>query len=205
MGRLLAVLLVALVAAGAASAATPKPSAHDRALVRRIEAQSETFAKLASQTKSEESALVKCNFAKKNPAQAFAAAIAVLPALLIQIVTEYKPQFLQLRDLLASMHPDSPLFAQWLGDERQSFALLLQFDNGGKPIDLCKAGEVMLSKKSTAADVKAVLGIDPAVVSKLFQGSQTSLDKKLTRIKPKMRSFFVAAGLSPARAKALTT
>jgi hypothetical protein len=202
--RIVTLLAVALVvAAGAAAATAPKPDGHDRVIVRRIDAQSNALATLASKTKSEEPALQKCSFMKKDPVQAFAAAIAVLPAILIQVVDEYRPEFVKLRDLLDSLHPDSALFTQWLGAERQSVRLLLRFDNGGKQIDLCKAGEVMLSKTSTAADVQEVLGIDPALIAKLFDNSKAGPETTLTRLKPKMRTFFVAAGLSAKRADAI--
>jgi len=63
----------------------------------------------------------------------------------------------------------------------------------------------MMSKSSTAADVKAVLGIDPALVAKLFTNSQSGPQATLTRLNPQMRTFFVAAGLKPADAKILTS
>ena len=202
--RIVAVIVVALVAAGAAAAA--RPDAHDRALVQRLQGEANAFAALASNAGSDDPALQKCSFMKtKDPAKAFAAAFAVLPALLIQVVSEYKPQFTKLRQVLGGMHPDSPLFAKWLVAERQNLGLLLQFDNGGKPIDLCKAGEVMLSKSSTADDVRAVLGIDPALVAKLFTSNQSGSQSTVTRLNPQMRTFFIQAGLSAKAAKALTS
>ena len=203
--RVVAVVAVALLAAGAATASS-RPDAHDRTLVHRLQAQANTFAALASQANNEDPALQKCSFMKtKDASKAFAGAIAVLPALLVKIVGEYKPQFTKLRGVLAAMHPDSNLFAKWIVAERQNLGVLLQFDNGGKPVDLCKAGEVMLSKSSTAADVKAVLGIDPALVAKLFSSSQSGPQATLTRIKPQMRTFFVQAGLSEKQATGLTS
>jgi hypothetical protein len=202
--RFVAVLIAALVAAGAAAAS--RPDAHDRALVHRVQAQANTFTVLASHAKSEETALQKCSFMKtKNASQAFAAAVAILPALVVQIVGEYKPQFTKLRRALAGMQPDSQLFANWIAAERQNLGLLLRFDNGGKPIDLCKAGEVMLSKSSTAADVRAALGIDPALVARLFSSNQSGSQSTIARLNPKMRTFFVQAGLSAKAAKALTS
>jgi hypothetical protein len=202
--RFLAVVVVALVCAGAATAA--RPDAHDRALVHRLQAETNAFAVLASHGSSEDPALQKCSFMKtKDAAKAFAAAFAVLPALLVQIVSQYKPQFTHLRQVLGGMQPDSQVFAKWLVAERQNLGLLLQFDNGGKPIDLCKAGEVMLSKSSTAADVRAVLGIDPALIAKLFTSGQSGSQSTITLLNPQMRTFFVQAGLTPKAAKALTS
>ena len=196
--------MIALVAAGAAAAA--RPDAHDRVLVHRLQAEANAFAALASRAGNEDPALEKCSFMKtKDAAKAFAAAFAVLPALIVQIVGEYKPQFTELRQVLAGMHPDSRLFAKWIAAERQNLGLLLRFDNGGKPIDLCKAGEVMLSKSSTAADVRAVLGIDPALVAKLFTSNQSGSQSTIARLNPQMRTFFVQAGLSAKAAKALTS
>jgi hypothetical protein len=198
-----AVLAAALALTGVgASSTVPRP--HDRALVKQLVTQVNTFSALSSST-SDDKALKKCSFLKKNPAQAFAAVIAILPALLIEVVGQNKPQFVKLRGELAAMHPDSTLFRQWLGAEVKSLDLLLLFDNGGKPVDLCKAAQVMLSKKSTAADVHAVLGIDPALVAKLYQSGESGAGRMLTKLNPKMRTFFISAGMTPKQAKVLTS
>ena len=201
--RAVLVLLSVLALAGVASAAAP--DAHDRALVRKLAAQANTFSALASKSNSNDDALKKCAFLKQNPSQAFAAAIALLPALLIQVVSEFKPQFVKLRGVLAAMRPDSTLFAQWAGAEVKSLDLLLKFDNHGKKIDLCKAAEVMLSKTSTSKEIRAVLGIDPALIAKLFASGTSGASATLTKLNPKMRKFLVAAGLTSKQAKALTS
>jgi hypothetical protein len=200
-------LSLALVAAGTA-AASSAPDAHDRALVRQIDALATTFDRLPSQSQSQDldKVLANCSFAKgKDPSQAFAGAFVLLPALLIETVSQVRPQLVQARDLLASMRPDSPLFARWLAAEKKSITFLLQFDNGGKPIDMCKAAKVMLAKSSTPAQIQAVLGIDPRLIAKVFTGSMASSTDAITRLNPRMRTFFISAGLSRKHALALTS
>jgi hypothetical protein len=197
--------MLALATAGAATASS-KPDAHDRALARQIDALATTFGRLPSQQQDLDKALANCSFMKgKDPSQAFAGAIALLPALLIETVNKFRPQLVQARDLLAPMHPDSQLFAQWLAAERKSLAFLFQFDNGGKQIDLCKAAKVMLEKGSTPAEIKAVLGIDPAAIAKAFDGSMAAATDAVTRLNPRMRTFFVSAGMPRKHAVSLTS
>ena len=197
----LAATLVLALAGVAAAASAPTP--HDRALVRRLAAQVSTFKTVASST-SDNLALKNCAYLKKHPAQAFAAVFAVLPALVINVVTEYKPQLVKLRNTLTAMHPNSPLFARWLGAELKNFDLLLRFDNGGRPIDLCEAVQVMTSKTTTPAQLHALLGIDPQLVATLFQSSSSGASATLTKLNPKMRAFFVSAGMTVKQAAALT-
>jgi hypothetical protein len=199
-----AVLALAATAATAATAAAPKPDAHDRALAARLSAKVSTFREVAasSDDNSLQRSLDRCPLMKKDPGQAFAAVFVLLPALLAGLVNEYRPQLADLRDTVAAMHPHAPVFRQWLDAERRSFGLLLQFDNHGKKIDLCEAATVMLDKHSTADDIHRVLGIDPRLIPKLFQSTSSS---KVTKLNPRMRTFFVAAGVSKANAKALTS
>jgi hypothetical protein len=100
------------------------------------------------------------------------------------------------------MHPHSTLFRKWAAAEASNFGLILQFDNHGQKIDLCESATVMLDKKSTAADVHRVLGIDPSLIAKLFSSSSSSA---ATKLDPQMEKFFVAAGLSAKDAKTLTS
>lgn len=203
----LVVAAAALAAAATAGAATPRPDAHDRALVSQLGGKVATFQAVATQTNGGnelKTALAKCPLLKKDPAQAFAAVFALLPALLIDVVNQYRPQLTDVRDTLARMHPNSPLFRQWLAAEVQVLGLTLEFDNHGKKIDLCRAATVMLDKKSSAQDVKNALGVAPAVIAKLFQGGSSAASATLKRLNPQMRAFFVAAGLSPKVAAALT-
>ena len=92
----------------------------------------------------------------------------------------------------------------WVGAETRNLEVILAFDNHGAKIDLCRAATVMLSKSSTADDVHRVLGIDPALIAKLFSGGSSSANTTLTRLNPQMRRFFVAAGLSQKDAAVLT-
>jgi hypothetical protein len=195
----------AAILAGPISAASPKPDAHDRALAARLDAKVQTFKKIAAKTaggSSLQQSLDQCAFMKKDPGQAFAALFALLPALLTQLVNDFRPQLQDIHRTVRGMDPHSALFKKWATAEGQSFALILRFDNHGKKVDLCEAATVMLDKKSTADDVHQVLGIDPALVAQLFQSPASAT---LTKLNPQMRTFFVAAGLSPAHAKALTS
>lgn len=202
--RALAVAIALLaLASGAARAAAPKPDHHDRVLAAKLNAKVATFRAIVGSTGSKtQSSLNDCPLVKKDPSQAFAVLFAAVPALLTQMVGEYKPQLVALRATLGSLHPDAPLFRQWITALGQSFDLLLQFDNHGKKVDLCRAATVMLDKHSTAADIHRVLGIDPLLVAKIFAGK---LSTKVNKLNPRMRTFFIAAGLSKKNATTLTS
>jgi hypothetical protein len=210
MGRLLCALVagavLSLPATGVASAAkAPKPDAHDRAVAAQLVARLVTFEKLTASTKDSsdlQSALQRCPAVGKSPSKVLAAAFSLFPALLIQIVNEYGPQLRDLRTMLASMHADAPLFQQWLHAEHDDLSLILEFDNHGKKIDLCKAATVMLDNKSTPADVQNVLGIDPAIIGQVFT---SPVSGTLTKIEPRVRVFLIAAGVSARNAKRLTS
>ena len=191
-----------------AVATTPRPDAHDRVLVSQLGAKAATLQAVASTTSGDnqlQKTLESCAFLKKNPKQEFAAVFALLPVLLIDVVNQYKPQLTDLRDTLGKMRPHALLFRQWLTAEGQSLSLILRFDNHGKKIDICRAATVLLDKKSTSRDVRNVLGIDPALIATLFQSGSTKASATLKRLNPQMRSFFIAAGLAPKTATALTT
>ena len=100
--------------------------------------------------------------------------------------------------------PDSTLFRSWVGAEQKNLELILAFDNHGAKIDLCRAATVMLDKSSTADDVQKVLGIDPSLIARLFSSGSSAAGASLTRLNPRMRTFFVAAGLSRKDAAILT-
>lgn len=204
--RLLFVLLAALAVAGAAGAATARPDAHDRLLVQQLGAKISSFKSLTAGENGDKSDLLnRCSAFKNDPAKAFAAAFAMLPALIVDVVNRYRPQLQDVRDTLASMRPNSPLFQQWLRAEGDSFDLLLQFDNHGKKIDYCKAAQVMLSGHPSPAAIRDVLGIDPALIAKLFAAGAQAPSATLKKLNPQMRPFFVAGGLTRAQATALTS
>jgi hypothetical protein len=201
------VLVTALVLAAApALAATPRPDAHDRALVARLSARISTLKAVAKQTDSKQldDTLKGCPALKGDPSKAFAAVFVLLPALLIDVVNQYKPQLSRLRDELSGMRPHSQLFADWLAREGDSLDLILTFDNHGKKIDYCRVVTVMLDKKATPRQVRDVLGVDPALLPSLTKGRAATVSRDLQRLRPKMQAFLVAAGLAPAEAKALT-
>lgn len=202
---LAAAAALAVLFAGAALAAAPKPDAHDRALARALDARVQTFRDIAAKTAGSHSlqqSLDRCPLLKKDPSQAFAALFALLPALVAQLVNDYGPQLRELRQMLVGLDPHAGLFRRWSAAEAKSFALLLRFDNHGEKIDLCDAATVMLDKKSSPADVQKVLGIDPSLIAALFQSPAGAA---LTKLNPQMRTFFVSAGLSKADAKILTS
>jgi len=199
-----AVAALALGLVAAATAAAPaKPDTHDRALAHQLSAKVAAFRRIVTKSGAGlQKSIDTCPVAKKDPSQAFALVIAAVPALFTEIVTDYKPQIVALRDTAAAMHPDAPVFTTWLTALGKSFDLLLEFDNHGKHVDICKAATVLLDKHSTAADVQRVLGIDPALIGQLFTNKPQA---QLTKLEPKMTAFFIASGLSKKNAQILTS
>jgi hypothetical protein len=201
-------VVLGLVLAGAASAATPRPDAHDRALAAQLAAKVAALRAISQKTSEdplESAALKRCPAMKKDPAQAFAAVFALVPVLLIDTVNQYRPQLSSLRDSLARMDPDAPVFARYLALVRESLGIILRFDNHGKKIDYCQALTVLLDKKATPAQVEAVLGVDPSRLSSLSGGRARAVSKSLEKLEPAMRAFFVAAGLPPKTAATLAS
>ena len=197
-----AALALGLVAA-AMPAAPAKPDPHDRALAQQLSAKVTAFRRIVTKSGAGlQKSIDTCPIAKKDPSQAFALVFAAVPALFTEIVTDYKPQIVALRDTAAAMHPDAPVFTTWLTALGKSFDFLLEFDNHGKSVDICKAATVLLDKHSTAADIQRVLGIDPALIGQLFTNKPQSL---LTKLEPRMTAFFIAAGLSKKNAQILTS
>ena len=194
---------LALASSTAATAAAPRPDAHDRGLAALLRAKVTTFQQLSgAKDNSLQTSVDRCAFLKKNPKDAFGAIFALVPVVLIEAVNEYGPQLRSLRASIVGMHPDSPLFAQWLWVLGNDLSLFLEFDNHGKKIDLCAAATLLLNKKTTAADVQRVLGIDPALLGKIFSSPVSS---KLEKLNPRMRTFLIAAGVSRKNAATLTS
>jgi hypothetical protein len=197
---------LALTVATTAGAAPAKPDAHDRALAAQLNAKVGTFGNVVAQTG--ENSLIKgelkncAPFKTKDPAKGFAAAFALLPALMVRLVDDYKPQITNLVRTVEAMHPDSPLFRKWATALAKAYSLVLKFDNHGGKIDLCHATTVILDKKSTAADYQSALGVNPALVAQLFQSAAS---QTVTTLDAEMRSFFIAAGLSAKSATTLTS
>ncbi|HEX4518788.1 MAG TPA: hypothetical protein VH063_04310 [Gaiellaceae bacterium] len=203
IGTVVAAGMLVLVLSAASFAATAKPDSHDRALAALLSAKVTTFKQFAgSPDQSLQKSLDSCALIKKNPKDAFAAIFALLPVILIDVVNEYGPELRALRNSLGAMDPDSPLFAQWLSAEGSDLSLILQFDNHGKKIDLCDAATVLLDKKTTAAELQRVLGIDPALLAKIFT---SPVSARLEKLNPKMRTFLIAAGVSRKNAATLTS
>jgi len=134
-GLILAAAL-ALIATTTAGAASPRPDAHDRALVARLGAEVSTFDAVSAKTSNDP----------------------------------------QLQKALKTCAPFN------------------------KMIDL-----VLVSKTSTAQDVRNALGIDPSLIAKLYELGSSKAGTTLTHLNPKMRAFFVAGGLTAKSAKALTS
>jgi len=203
MRAVAAVAAALMLVCTASAAASASPTRHDRTLVRRLVTELNTFKSVASPS-FDDKALKGCSYLKTHPQQAFALFV-VVPALVVNLVGEHKAELLHVRGTLAAMHPDSPLFRQWLTAQIGNFDLLLRFDNGGRHVDLCKAVTVLASQNATAAQVHALLGIDPTLVPKLFQTSSSGPSARLAKLNPRMRSFFIAAGMTPKQARALTS
>ncbi|HWE82608.1 MAG TPA: hypothetical protein VG265_13240 [Gaiellaceae bacterium] len=207
MGRLISLLVAGAVGlAFTAGAFAAKPDAHDRSLSTALAAKVTVFANLVAQ--DDTNALIKgelkscAPFESKDPSTAFSATIALIPALFVRLVDDYKPQLTALEQTLRSMHPDSGAFAKWTAAYDQNLKLILRFDNHGAKIDLCRATMVLLDKKSTGSDFRRVLGIDPALIAAIFKSKSSNT---VTDLDPQMRTFFVQAGLSAKIAKKLTS
>ena len=196
------VALIALTVAGTAGAAAPSPDAHDRTLAAQLNAKVTTFRQISKGASQSDTSLNKCAAFKNDPKQALAAVFLLIPVFLTEVVNDYGQQVGELRDTMAAMHPDSPLFRQWLAAEGRAVSLLLKFDNHGKRVDVCAAAKVLLDKHSTDADVYRVIGIHTNLIGELF-GS--TANQTVSKLNAPMRAFFVAAGLSPADAKTLTS
>jgi hypothetical protein len=198
-------LLVVVLAAGvlvAPAGAVRAPDAHDRALMSRLEAKVQEYEALGPSSNVTDSTVAQCAFVKKDPAKGFAAAFAVLPVDVIELVTRFRGPFRDIQRTLLSVDPHDGLFRRWVAAERAEVALLLSFDNGGKTIDVCHAARLLMEKHPPPAEVREVLGINPSLVPLLFRRTSTS---PLSKLNPAMRAFFIAGGVSKKHAEALTT
>lgn len=196
--------LLSFVAAAATLVwASPAPDNHDRALAARLDAGVQTLRQLAKPGGSSPDLTPKnCAALRGGTDKTFEAAILVTPVLVGELVHEHKAQLVAVQQTIDSIHPDSPLFARWVAALRKSFAQTLQFDTRGKKIDLCQAATVMLDKGSTAADWRRVVGFGPDVFAQAFNNKANAT---LTNLDPRMRAFFIAAGLSRQHAATLTS
>ncbi len=205
---LIAVALLALVVATVAAATTPKPDAHDRALAQQLAAKVDSLKKLTATSNSGDDRITNelkgCKTLGKTPADSFAVFFAMLPVLLIDLVNEIRPILIDIRDTIAGMHPHDAVFRRWLAAERAGVDQTLTFDNHGKRIDYCAAAKVMLAKNPSDAQIRAVLGIDPAKIKGLFSGTSTQASETVKKLNPQMRAFLIAAGVRRSVAVQLT-
>jgi hypothetical protein len=201
--RVLLIVVAAGVLAGTAAGART-PDGHDRALMARLEAKVQLYAGLGSSTAAADSKVKQCAFVKQDPSKEFAASFAVVPVYLIEFVTKFKGPFLDIQRTLVSMHPHDDLFRRWVAAERAEVSFLLRFDNGGKAVDVCKAAQLLMQKQPPPAEVRAVLGIDPALVPQAFLRALPT-KSPLSKLNPPMRVFLIAGGVSKKHAEQLTS
>jgi hypothetical protein len=146
----------------------------------------------------------QCAFVKQDPSKEIAASLAAIPVYVIEFVTKFKKPFLDIQRTLVSSHPHDDLFRRWVAAERAELAFLLRFDNGGKAIDLCKAAQILMQDQPKPAELRAVLGIDPALVPQALSRALAT-KSPLSKLNPPMRTFFIAGGVSRKHAEQLTT
>jgi hypothetical protein len=201
--RVLLIVLAAGVLTGTA-AGVRSPDAHDRALMARLEAKVQLYAGLGSSSAAADSKVKQCAFVKHDPSKELSASLAVVPVDVIEAVTKFKKPFLDIQRTLVAMHPHDGLFRRWVAAERAELAFLLRFDNGGKVIDVCAAAQLLMQKQPPPAEVRAALGIDPALVPQAFLRALTT-KSPLSKLNPPMRVFFIAGGVSKKNAEQLTS
>jgi hypothetical protein len=201
--RVLLIVVVAGVLAGTAAGAR-SPDGHDRALMARLETKVQLYAGLGSSSAAADSKVKQCAFVKQDPSKEFAASFALVPVDVIESVTKLKRPLLDMQRTLVSIKPHDDLFRRWVSAERAELAFLLRFDNGGKAIDVCKAAQLLMQKQPPPAEVRAALGIDPALVPQAFLRALTT-KSPLSKLNPPMRAFFSAGGVSKKNAEHLTT
>jgi hypothetical protein len=208
MRALIVVTLAALACAPVASAATPAPDAHDRALAHQLAAKVAALQKLQSGSTQSDGRLTRelkgCKGLGKSPGQSFAVVFAMLPVLLIDLVNEIRPIILDVRSTVGAMHPHAPLFRRWLAAETANIDQILAFDNHDKKIDYCAAAKVMLAKNASDAQVQAVLGLPLSKIKALFSGASSQNTATLKKLSPPMRAFLIAAGVRRSVAVQLT-
>ena len=208
MLRLLIVgVLVGIMGASVAAAATPTPDAHDRALAQQLAAKVVVFQKLATVSKGSDDkitgALKECKSLVKTPGERFAVVFAMLPVLLIDVVNQLRPLLLDVRATIGAMQPHAVLFRRWLTGQRAEVDQILAFDNHGRKIDYCAAAKVLLAKNVTDAQVQAVLGVPLSRIKALFSASPPA-SSTATKLNLQMRRFLIAAGVRRSVAVQLT-
>jgi hypothetical protein len=201
--RVLLILVTAGMLAGTAAGART-PDGHDRALMARLEAKVQLYENLGSSSAGSDSRVKQCAFVKQDPSKEIAASLAAIPVYVIEFVTKFKKPFLDIQRTLVSSHPHDDLFRRWVAAERAELAFLLRFDNGGKAIDLCKAAQILMQDQPKPAELRAVLGIDPALVPQALSRALAT-KSPLSKLNPPMRTFFIAGGVSRKHAEQLTT
>jgi hypothetical protein len=170
----------------------------------RLEAKVQLYAGIGSPSGAADSKVKQCAFVKQDPSKEFAASFALVPVDVIESVTKLKRPLLDMQRTLVSMQPHDDLFRRWVSAERAELAFLLRFDNGGKAIDVCKAAQLLMQKQPPPAEVRAALGIDPALVPQAFLRALTT-KSPLSKLNPPMRAFFIAGGVSKKNAEQLTS
>jgi hypothetical protein len=205
---IVAVLVLGLSVVTGATAATPKPDAHDRAAAQRLAAEVAALQKLATAASGSDDTITKalagCKGIGKTPGESFAVVFAMLPVLLIDVVNEIRPLLLRARASIASLDPHSPLFKQWLSAQQVNLDLILSLDNHGKKIDYCAAAKTMLAKNPSDAQVTAVLGVSLARIKALFSKRSARAGQTVKELNPEMRVFLIAAGVPRSVASKLT-
>ena len=185
---------VAAVASSAASAAAPVPDSHDRALALALGRKVATFRALKDET-DPTSSLNDCAYFKKHPDAAFGAIFALLPVLVAELVNDHRAELTDLRTTLVNLKPHSSLFRRWAAAEGATFTMILKYDNHGMKVDDCEAATVLSAKNPSPADVKRVTGLEMSVLLSLFSDESGAISDRLAKLNPKMRAFFLAAGV----------
>jgi hypothetical protein len=214
--------------AAVAGQAAQAPDAHDRALSATLDANVAAFRDIsttsfgASVTRTLHGCVpLEKGIASnaKNAGTAFAglltAALELALPLTVDLADRYRPELVRLQTVLATMNPDSSLFAQWRSAETRSVTFILKFDNHGRLVDPCAAalymqGLAKASKSARAAElaqfpqkVGLSLGQYEALAPALYSNSDPA--DILSGLAPRMKAFFRAAGLSSNDAAVLSS
>jgi hypothetical protein len=219
--------LAAALPLGAARAAAA-PDAHDRAAAAALDTRVAVFREIESAPfgASIARALRGCpplersiEAHKQNLGAAFSAVLSSgldlsLP-LTIDLADRYEAQLASLRTMLATIHPDAPLFARWRSTELRSIDLILAFANGGQPVSAFHVGTYLQglstvpARKMAAAlaafgtEVGISVGRYRALFPEFFSNANPA--EALSGLAPSMEALFVAAGLSPGDAAVLSS
>jgi hypothetical protein len=230
--RVLLVAALSATVAGLVSAtavrAAAGPDPHDRALAEALDTRVAVFRDIDTKAFGTtithafrgclplERSIVKD---KSNVGAAFSGVLTSaldlsLPAT-IDLADRYRSQLSALRTALGTMHPDSPVFAQWLSAEVRSVGFILEFDNHGQLPDACTAATYMQALAKTSktgmatalAGFRREVGIDldqyKSLAPELYSNGDPA--EGLSRLAAGMDAFFVAAGLTPKDAAILSS